>query len=151
MAEVKLKWTTLWAFLRTVRFEVSIQLATEDMVRIGCNKDLRFWRMHRNTILALLAIVWLAEVDRNETGAEWILYEYVHVNFIFLFPVPLVTRRRDDRTEVTEACPNEIRRFHLEEYVEVACVVFSLSGLSIGTLKMVEITRSSQCWVRRTG
>lgn len=64
--------------------------------------------MRCSPILTLLAIARLASVDWDVTGNEWFSSDDERPSFVFISPVPGVTRERWDGSEVTEGSHDEI-------------------------------------------
>lgn len=73
-------------------------------------------RIHCDPKVALLAIARFPEVDWEATGVERFPFHYSQSKFVFIPPVAGVTRRRADRTEVTEGDHDEIRPVYREKF-----------------------------------
>lgn len=58
-------------------------------------------RMDCNPTLALLTIAWLAEFDRDATGAEWFPSKYELSKFIFMPSTSRLARKQADGIEFT--------------------------------------------------
>lgn len=75
-------------------------------------------RKQCNSILALLAIPLLAEVDWDATYVEWFPIELKRTKFIFVPSAAEATRRRADETIVTDCGHDEIRPVTREEFAD---------------------------------
>lgn len=69
-------------------------------------------------IVALLKIAHLAETDRDFTGLERFPFYYERSRMIFIPPVPVVTRKWANRTEVAKSGHYDIRLIYYEEFAD---------------------------------
>lgn len=75
-------------------------------------------RTNYNPILALLAIARLAEVDWDATAVEWFPFIYDQSKFIFMPPVPEMTRKCANGREVTKGGHDEVRPIYRDKFTD---------------------------------
>lgn len=92
-------------------------------------------RMHCSRTLTLLTIAQLAEVAWNVTGVEWFPFNFKRSRFIYIPPVPRVTRKRADVAEATEGGYHETRPVYLKSLRIATCRMISSSGVRTCFLK----------------
>lgn len=74
--------------------------------------------MHFVPILALLAIALLAKVNWDATRIKSFKFEYQRLKYIFISPVPSVTRYREDRKKHTKGGHHEICLIYCVEFAD---------------------------------